>query len=78
MRSGRKYLVHEGGAGRRVAFHRRARNRHERHHEGIDAERYEMLAGGEDGVLGIAEAGQDIGRYLAAPNTGTAAAKAAK
>ena len=42
-------------------------DRHERHDERIDAERDQLFAGRKDRLLGVAEAGQNIGRYLPAP-----------
>src|SRR5260221_11678441 len=49
-----------------MAFERRARNRHERHDERIDAKPDKALAHREDRFLGVAEAGEDVGRKLAA------------
>ena len=48
-----------------MAFERRARDRHEGNDERVDAERDEPLAGLEDGVRGIAETREDVGRDLA-------------
>ena len=58
------------GRGSGMAFERRARDRHERHDERIDAERDEPLADLEDGVRAVAEAREDVGRDLAAAEHG--------
>ena len=62
--------MHEVGRGRRVAFERRSRDRHERHDERIDAERDQLGGNLQDRIRRVAKPGQNIGGDLPAPEYG--------